>query len=202
LRSDELKLYDLIWKRTVASQMVDARGETVSITLEATPLPQVPHSPFGPLNSLRQEQCSPSAVSCRPIKKVPTKTRSHDKAEKDDDPVLPAVTVGEALSITEVEAKAHTTQPPARYTEASLVKALEERGIGRPSTYASIISTIIDRGYVVRRGSALVPQWIAFPVTRLLHERFAELVDFDYTAGLEEDLDRIASGEYQRADPG
>jgi DNA topoisomerase-1 len=97
-----------------------------------------------------------------------------------------------------VEVKTHDTQPPARFTEASLVKALEERGIGRPSTYASIISTIIDRGYVTRRGSALVPQWIAFPVMRLLGERFSELVDYQFTAELEEDLDRIARGEYSR----
>ena len=200
LRSDELKLYDLIWKRTVASQMVDAKGETVSVTIEATGLPAA----SGVSCSSAGFSASGTVLSERGFLKAYQESSdeeaTEDAASSDDDRVLPAVTVGEQLSISEIEAKSHTTQPPARFTEASLVKALEERGIGRPSTYASIISTIIDRGYVVRRGSALVPQWIAFPVTRLLHERFAELVDFDYTAGLEEDLDRIASGEYQRAD--
>ena len=200
LRSDELKLYDLIWKRTVASQMVDAKGETVSVTVEVADLPAVSGVTFGSAEFSASGTVLTERGFLQAYQEGSDEEASGTDTEKDDDRVLPAVTVGEVLTITEVEAKAHTTQPPARYTEASLVKALEERGIGRPSTYASIISTIIDRGYVVRRGSALVPQWIAFPVTRLLHERFAELVDFDYTAGLEEDLDRIASGEYQRAD--
>jgi DNA topoisomerase-1 len=120
--------------------------------------------------------------------------------EKEADAILPPLSVGDPITISEVEAKSHNTQPPARYTEASLVKALEEKGIGRPSTYASIIQVIIDRNYVVRRGTALVPQWIAFPVTRLLQERFSDLVDYDFTAQLEEDLDRIARGETQRGE--
>ena len=200
LRSDELKLYDLIWKRTVASQMVDAKGETVSVTVEVADLPATSGVSFSSAEFSASGTVLTERGFLQAYQEGSDEEASGTDSEKDDDRVLPAVTVGETLTITEVEAKSHTTQPPARYTEASLVKALEERGIGRPSTYASIISTIIDRGYVVRRGSALVPQWIAFPVTRLLHERFAELVDFDYTAGLEEDLDRIASGEYQRAD--
>jgi DNA topoisomerase-1 len=205
LRSDELRLYDLIWKRTVASQMVDAKGETVSVTMEASNLPSSAAVSYGSAEfsasgTVLTERGFLQAYQEGSDEEAGSPESEKADSEKGDDPVLPAVTVGQALSITEVEAKSHTTQPPARFTEASLVKALEERGIGRPSTYASIISTIIDRGYVVRRGSALVPQWIAFPVTRLLHERFAELVDFDYTAGLEEDLDRIASGEYNRVE--
>ncbi len=205
LRSDEMKLYDLIWKRTVASQMVDAKGETVSVTIEVSNLPSSPvvaysSAEFSASGTVLTERGFLQAYQESSDEEATVGDPEKAGTETGDDPVLPAVTVGQALSITEVEAKSHTTQPPARFTEASLVKALEERGIGRPSTYASIISTIIDRGYVVRRGSALVPQWIAFPVTRLLHERFAELVDFDYTAGLEEDLDRIASGEYNRVE--
>ncbi|KGA04878.1 MAG: DNA topoisomerase I [actinobacterium acMicro-4] len=194
LRSDELKLYDLIWKRTVASQMVDAKGETVTVTLEATPLPGSDFTSawFTASGTVLTERGFLQAYQ----------EGSDDEAEgaSEDDALLPKVAVGESVTISDVLAKAHTTQPPARYTEASLVKALEEKGIGRPSTYASIISVIIDRDYVVRRGSALVPQWIAFPVTRLLHERFSDLVDYDYTAGLEEDLDSIARGETKRGE--
>jgi DNA topoisomerase-1 len=196
LRSDELKLYDLIWKRTVASQMVDVKGETVTVTLEATPLP-------GSDFSSAQFAASGTVLSERGFLQAYQEGSDEDASAQDtsdDDALLPKVTVGESVTITDVLAKAHTTQPPARYTEASLVKALEEKGIGRPSTYASIISVIIDRGYVVRRGSALVPQWIAFPVTRLLRERFSDLVDYGYTAGLEEDLDRIARGETKRGE--
>lgn len=197
LRPDELKLYDLIWKRTVASQMVDAKGETVTITLEVAPLPE------SDTVSYRSATFSASGTVLSDKGFLQAYQEGSDEAEDDDSEdssVLPAVAVGEELGIAEVSSKPHHTQPPARYTEASLVKALEEKGIGRPSTYASIISVIIDRGYVVRRGSALVPQWIAFPVTRLLQERFSDLVDYDYTAELEEDLDRIARGEYSRGE--
>jgi DNA topoisomerase-1 len=107
--------------------------------------------------------------------------------------------VGDQIAVTEATAKSHQTQPPARYTEASLVKALEEQGIGRPSTYAAIISTILSKGYVVKRGSALVPEWIAFTVTRFLEENFGDLVDYEFTAKMEEDLDRIALGELDRS---
>ena len=201
LRSDELKLYDLIWKRTVASQMVDAKGETVTITLEAAPLPSDDRVKF----SAAQFTASGTVLSERGFLQAYQESDDDDAkateaSEKAEDAVLPAVTVGEKLSISAVSAKSHNTQPPARFTEASLVKALEEKGIGRPSTYASIISVLIDRNYVVRRGSALVPQWIAFPVTRLLQERFSDLVDYDFTAELEEDLDRIARGEYKRSE--
>lgn len=194
LRADELKLYELIWKRTVASQMVDAKGDTVTITMAAA------------LSGTRFSQASLAAsgtvLTERGFLQAYEEGKDDETEEgagdSGDDPVLPAVAVGQTLQVSGVEAKSHQTQPPPRFTEASLVKALEEKGIGRPSTYASIISVIIDRGYVIRRGSALVPQWIAFPVTRLLQERFSDLVDYDFTAELEEDLDRIARGEYER----
>ena len=198
LRSDELKLYDLIWKRTVASQMVDAKGETVSITMEAEPLPAAEGVSFQKATL----GASGTILSERGFLQAYQESKDDESAEgeKEAEAILPPLKVGDAITIVEVEAKAHNTQPPARYTEASLVKALEEKGIGRPSTYASIIQVIIDRNYVIRRGTALVPQWIAFPVTRLLEERFSDLVDYDFTAELEEDLDRIARGEYQRGE--
>ena len=117
----------------------------------------------------------------------------------DEQAKLPQLAVGDQIAVSEATAKSHQTQPPARYTEASLVKALEEQGIGRPSTYAAIISTILSKGYVVKRGSALVPEWIAFTVTRFLEENFGNLVDFEFTAKMEEDLDRIALGELDRS---
>ena len=198
LRSDELKLYDLIWKRTVASQMVDAKGETVSITIEAGPLPAMEGATFQKATL----SASGTILSERGFLQAYQESKDDESAEgeKETDAILPPLSVGDAVTISEVEAKTHNTQPPARYTEASLVKALEEKGIGRPSTYASIIQVIIDRDYVIRRGTALVPQWIAFPVTRLLQERFSDLVDYDFTAQLEEDLDRIARGEYKRSE--
>lgn len=190
LRADELKLYELIWRRTLASQMVDAKGQTVTVTLNGASVT---------LDTELSVELTASGTVLFDRGFLQAYEESNDD-EKDEESskVLPEMAEGQALSIGEVEWKDHETQPPARFTEASLVKALEERGIGRPSTYASIISTIIDRGYVTRRGSALVPQWIAFPVIRLLSERFDELVDYQFTAELEEDLDRIARGEYSR----
>jgi DNA topoisomerase-1 len=123
-----------------------------------------------------------------------------DGGADDDQRSLPPLTVGQVLDLNALEAKGHETSPPPRYTEASLVKSLEELGIGRPSTYASIISTIIDRGYVTPRGTALVPNWIAFSVVRLLEEHFGDLVEYDFTAEMEDDLDRIADGEADRVD--
>lgn len=196
LRSDEWKLYELIWKRTVASQMVDAKGHTVTVTLAVDGVPlegSEARLDFTASGTILTERGFLAAYE-----ESVDEDGEDGKDEKKSDRVLPQVSEGDKTPLTDLEAKTHDTQPPARYTEASLVKALEERGIGRPSTYASIISTIIDRGYVTRRGSALVPQWIAFPVMRLLGERFQELVDFQFTAELEEDLDRIARGEYSR----
>jgi DNA topoisomerase-1 len=196
LRSDEWKLYELIWKRTVASQMVDAKGHTVTITLA------VDGVTVGTDTSTLEFTASGTILTERGVlaayEESGDEESEKDQAENSSDRVLPQVSEGETTHLSQLEAKTHDTQPPARFTEASLVKALEERGIGRPSTYANIISTIIDRGYVTRRGSALVPQWIAFPVMRLLGERFSDLVDYQFTAELEEDLDRIARGEYSR----
>ena len=115
--------------------------------------------------------------------------------DTDENQSLPVVAVGDELRMSESEAKGHRTTPKPRYTEASLVKALEEHGIGRPSTFASIIGTVIDRGYATKRGQALVPTWLAFSVVRLLEEHFADLIDYDFTAALEDDLDAIARGE-------
>jgi len=126
----------------------------------------------------------------------------YEVIKEDDDEEqakLPTLTEGQAITAEEVIAKSHQTQPPARYTEASLVKALEERGIGRPSTYAAIISTIISKGYVIKQGSALVPEWIAFTVTRFLEQNFDHLVDYEFTAKMEGDLDKIALGELDRS---
>ena len=121
-----------------------------------------------------------------------------EPAEEDEERRLPALEVGQALEASALEPQGHETSPPARYTEASLVKALEERGIGRPSTYASIMGTILDRGYVYKKGTALVPTFLAFAVTQLLERHFDRLVDYDFTARLEDDLDRIAAGEEER----
>ena len=121
-----------------------------------------------------------------------------EPAEEDEERRLPALEVGQALAATALEPEGHETSPPARYTEASLVKALEERGIGRPSTYASIMGTILDRGYVFKKGTALVPTFLAFAVTQLLEQHFGRLVDYDFTARIEDDLDRIAAGEEER----
>ena len=200
LRGDELKLYDLIWKRTVASQMVDAKGETITATLAVDPLPRAQDVRF----QRAEFTASGTVLTQRGFLQAYQESKDEEPLEdapvSERDSILPPLSVGDATAVSDVVAKSHTTQPPARYTEASLVKALEERGIGRPSTYAAIISVIIDRGYVIRRGTALVPQWIAFPVMRLLQERFSDLVDYDFTAELEEDLDRIARGETQRGE--
>jgi len=172
----------------------------VSVTLDAQPMPALEGLSF----SSAEFSASGTVLSERGFLQAYQEGKDdearEEEAASEKDAILPPVKVGETTELADVLAKAHVTQPPARYTEASLVKALEERGIGRPSTYASIISVIIDRGYVVRRGTALVPQWIAFPVTRLLSERFADLVDYDFTAQLEEDLDRIARGEVKRGE--
>ncbi len=193
LRGNDFKLYDLIWKRTVASQMADAKGSTASITIGAGPTPA---------GSIAEFVASGTIITFRGF--MHAYEESHDEerneAAEPAEAKLPPLTEGQSLSLVEVEAKGHETSAPPRYTEASLVKTLEELGIGRPSTYASIISTIIDRGYVTPRGQALVPNWIAFSVVRLLEEYFADLVQYDFTAGMEDDLDRIADGEADRVE--
>ena len=193
LRGNDFKLYDLIWKRTVASQMADAKGSTASITIGAGPTPS---------GSIAEFVATGTIITFRGFMHAYEEGRDEvrNAAADPTEAKLPPLTEGQSLSLVEVEAKGHETSAPPRYTEASLVKTLEELGIGRPSTYASIISTIIDRGYVTPRGQALVPNWIAFSVVRLLEEYFADLVQYDFTAGMEDDLDRIAGGEADRVE--
>ena len=176
LRGNDWKLYDLIWKRTVASQMADAKGSTASVTIAAGPTGPSEHPDAA--GALAEFSASGTVITFRGF--MHAYEESHDEerneAAEPTEAKLPPLTEGQSLKAVDVEAKGHETSPPPRYTEASLVKTLEELGIGRPSTYASIISTIIDRGYVTPRGQALVPNWIAFSVVRLLEEYFADLV--------------------------
>ena len=189
LSRDELALYDLIWKRTIASQMEDARGQTVSLRLGATSSGGA-DAEFG---------ASGTVITFRGFLAAYQPGRD-DPADDDEERPLPHLAVGDSVTADGLRADGHATTPPARYTEASLVKALEDRGIGRPSTYASILGTILDRGYVFKKGTALVPTFLAFAVTRLLEEHFERLVDYDFTARMEDDLDRIAAGDEHRVD--
>ncbi|MFN8156916.1 MAG: type I DNA topoisomerase [Candidatus Nanopelagicales bacterium] len=191
LNGDDFLLYDLIWKRTVASQMADARGQTATIRLGAT------------ASDGRDAEFSVSGtvITFRGFLAAYEESvdDERDKDDADDsERRLPPLKVGDSVTALRLEPEGHSTNPPPRYTEASLVKALEERGIGRPSTYASILGTIVDRGYVVKRGSALVPTFLAFAVVRLMEEHFTRLVDYDFTAQLEEVLDSVASGDLDR----
>ncbi|MFJ6678766.1 type I DNA topoisomerase [Microbacterium sp. NPDC091382] len=190
LDRDELRLYELIWKRTVASQMADAKYETTTVTIDADAA-----------GKTATFTASGTVYTFKGFLEAYEEGRDEKRHDNDrtDDQSLPALAVGDALTLTDVEPKGHATSPKPRYTEASLVKALEERGIGRPSTFASIIDVILDRGYVSKRGQALVPSWLAFSIVRLLEEHFADLVDYDFTAALEDDLDAIARGEQNRA---
>ncbi|WP_199533229.1 type I DNA topoisomerase [Renibacterium salmoninarum] len=188
LSSDEFKLYELIWKRTVASQMADAKGSTASVRLGAVAT--------GGQNA--EFSASGTVITFQGFLAAYEEGRDEGRNKDDADSDggrLPNLAAQDALTATEIEPLGHETSPPPRYTEASLVKTLEERGIGRPSTYAATISTIMDRGYVSQRGSALVPSWVAFSVVRLLEQYFQNYVDYDFTAGMEEDLDRISRGE-------
>ncbi|MFC0681974.1 type I DNA topoisomerase [Lysobacter korlensis] len=196
LRGNEWKLYDLIWKRTVASQMADAKGSTASVTITAS----VPE-PVEGAKTVAEFTASGTVITFRGFLSAYEEGRDEERndAAEPAEAKLPPLERGQRLGLLSVDAKGHETSPPPRYTEASLVKKLEELGIGRPSTYASIISTIIDRGYVTQRGTALVPNWIAFSVVRLLEEFFGELVEYDFTAEMENDLDRIADGEADRS---
>jgi DNA topoisomerase-1 len=183
---DAARLYDLVWKRCVASQMADARGRRVSLRLGAT-------STAGE-NVLFS--ASGKTITFAGFLRAYVEGSDDPDAELEDrETRLPSLEQGEAAANRALEAAGHATQPPARYTEASLVAELETRGIGRPSTYASVIQTIQDRGYVWKKGSALVPSWTAFAVIRLLEDHFAHLVDYDFTARMEESLDDIARGE-------
>jgi len=193
LRGNDWKLYDLIWKRTVASQMADAKGSTASVAISAGPLKD---------GGIAEFAASGTVITFRGFLQAYEESRDEERNEtaESTEAKLPPLTAGQKLIVVDVEAKGHETSAPPRYTEASLVKTLEELGIGRPSTYASIISTIIDRGYVTPRGTALVPNWIAFSVVRLLEDFFGDLVQYDFTAGMEDDLDRIADGQEDRVE--
>ncbi len=187
LDRDALALYELIWKRTLASQMKDARGKTTSVRLSSSAE-----------NAAAVFSASGRVLEFPGFLRVYVEGSDDPRAElEDQEKLLPPLREGQAAVARSLEQREHTTQPPARFTEASLVKELEERGIGRPSTYASIIQTIQDRGYVWRKGSALVPTFTAFAVTRLLEQHLGGLVDFGFTARMEDDLDEIASGEQQ-----
>ncbi|WP_405467814.1 type I DNA topoisomerase [Microbacterium sp. Ld4] len=190
LDRDELRLYDLIWKRAIASQMSDAKYETTTVTIDADAAGQT--ATF---------TASGTVYTFKGFLEAYEEGRDEKRNDNDrtDDQSLPALSVGDALTLRDIEPKGHATSPKPRFTEASLVKALEEKGIGRPSTFASIIDVILDRGYVSKRGQALVPSWLAFSIVRLLEEHFADLVDYDFTAALEDDLDAIARGEQNRA---
>ena len=195
LRGDELAMYDLIWKRTISSQMADATGSTASLRLGATltgaPVADVEFSASGTVITFRG-----FLAAYEEGRDERQAQRKKDVAEEERR--LPALTEGQLVDVTDTEALGHQTSPPPRYTEATLVKAMEEKKIGRPSTYASTIGTIQDRGYVRSRGSSLVPSWLAFAVTRLLEEHFADLVDYGFTATMEDGLDAIARGEDDR----
>jgi DNA topoisomerase I len=186
LTNDEFRLYDLIWKRTVASQMADARGHRITVTVECD-------------GAIFQ-------VSGKTIE-FPGYLRAY--VEGSDDPeadladreaILPAVTKGEPLTCQEIDPKSHTTKPPNRFSEAALTRMLEEKGIGRPSTYASIIETILQRNYVFKKGGALVPTWVAFAVCQLLEKHLPDLVDYTFTAQMEDELDAISRGEIGHVD--
>jgi DNA topoisomerase I len=189
LRGDQLRLYELIWQRTLASQMPDARGNTVTARIGATTA-----------DGVATEWTASGRTITFPGWQAVYGFSGDDAAEDvgEDSAKLPALTEGQQLPAPEVSAEGHTTQPPSRYTEATLVKTLEEKGIGRPSTYASIMQTIQDRGYVWKKGQALVPTTDAFAVVSLLEQHFSHLVDYEFTARMEDDLDEIAGGRQQR----
>ncbi|WP_308259145.1 type I DNA topoisomerase [Pseudonocardia sp. H11422] len=189
---DDFRLYELIWQRTVASQMADARGTTMSVRVTGT----------AATGEEAMFAASGRTITFPGFLKAYVETVDDQTGGMADDAEsrLPELTQGQAVTATELNPDGHSTNPPARYTEPSLVKALEELGIGRPSTYASIIKTIQDRGYVWKKGSALVPSWIAFSVVGLLEHHFGRLVDYDFTAAMEDELDAIASGSQARTD--
>ena len=194
LTQGEHALYELIWKRTVASQMADAKGSTDTVTLEA----QVTEADRSAPTTV-EFTASGTVITFPGFLLAYEEGRDEKRGDTEQNVSLPQLSSGQQLAVTDPEAKGHETSPPPRYTEASLTKRLEELGIGRPSTYAAIISTIMDRGYVTKKGQALVPSWIAFSVVRLLEEHFSALVNYDFTAEMENDLDRIAAGETDRS---
>lgn len=196
LRKDELALYDLIWKRTVASQMEDAVGRTISMRIDADAAPSGGTDHGAPVRCTFG--ASGRVITFPGYLKAYVEDTDEDEDRDDEERVLPPLSEGDALPDPDLTADGHSTNPPARYTEASLVKRMEELGIGRPSTYASIMGTIQDRGYVFKKSSALVPTWTAFAVVNVLERQFGEYVDYAFTAKMEDDLDRIATGDEER----
>ncbi len=195
LAGDAFRLYQLIWRRTLASQMADARGESVSVGIEAAFV--AIQLPGGEASSAKLV-ASGRTITFPGFLKAYVAGTDDDSATDDAQTRLPILDEGQGLAAASVEPAGHETRPPARYTEPSLVAKLEELEIGRPSTYASIIRTITARDYVFKKGSALVPTWLAFAVTRLLEDHFPDLVDYAFTAQLEEQLDEIAAGKAKR----
>ena len=193
LTGDEFRLYELVWMRTVASQMRDAVGQTVSVLIDAT-LPGAGPVEVATLSS------SGTVITFPGFRKAYVEGRDDADEGESGERRLPALEQGQPLDVRDARPEGHDTKPPARYTEATLVRELEEREIGRPSTYASIIRTVLDRGYAYKRGTALVPSWVAFATTRLLEEHFTALVDYDFTARMEDELDEVAGGRSARAD--
>ena len=189
LTGDEFRLYELIWMRTIASQMKDAVGNSVTIRLggESRAGEDVVFSASGRVITFHGF-----------LKAYVEGSDDADATTDDQETRLPNLTEGDAVSAAAIRAEGHQTKPPARYTEATLIRELEEREIGRPSTYASIIGTILNRGYVYKKGTALVPAWLAFSVIRLLEEHFERLVSYEFTAGMEDVLDEIAGGRRDR----
>jgi DNA topoisomerase-1 len=188
LEGQELALYDLVWRRTIASQMADATGETVSVRLGA-------HAADG---VDAEFATSGTVITVRGFLAAYEEGRDEAPSDEEADRRLPPLQAGQEVESRALEPVGHVTTPPPRYTEATLVRALEERGIGRPSTYASIMGTILDRGYVFKKGTALVPSYVAFAVVKLLESHFDRLVDYEFTARMEDVLDRIATGEDER----
>ena len=188
LHGDQRRLYELVWMRTVASQMADAAGQSVNARLGGT----------SSAGEDAEFSASGRVITFPGFLRAYVEGSDDPDAELEDREVrLPPLTAGDRLSVVSLEPEGHTTQPPARYTEASLVKAMEEMGVGRPSTYASILDTIEGRGYVWKKGSALVPSWTAFAVVGLMEQHFSELVDYGFTAAMEDDLDEIARGDQE-----
>ncbi len=188
LNSQELALYGLIWQRTLASQMADATGTTVTVRLGAKAADGT-DAVF---------QAAGTTITFPGYRQVYVESYDEGESDEEREALLPPLSDGEVVPVASLEPRGHSTSPPARYTEASLVKRLEELGIGRPSTWASIIQTIQDRGYVWKKGQALVPTWTAFAVVNLMELHFDELVDYDFTAKIDDDLDAIASGDRQK----
>ena len=191
LSRDEFSLYDLIWKRTIASQMSDAKKMQMRVDFDV-------ETKTGGAAIFRANGSVVTFPGFLAAYEEIVEDKSGDDESAETDKRLPAMAVGDSIKVSDYICEGHETKPPARYTEPTLVKKLEELGIGRPSTFASIMSTIQDRGYVAKRGRALVPTFLAFSVTGLLEQHFGKLVDYEFTASMEEDLDRIANGEEDR----